>query len=708
VIFLSIAMQFALGCRNLLCLSANPAKSNKIKFFHRTLIIKKIDKRHQDVKSVFFEQVGISRNISQSQQNWSALRDCKATWRGNFIQKRSFLLNLFHERELRKLNEEANSMMNDPEIQLHFLQQLNKQHPEAVITRYEAGGFARGQPHLTEYCRALVATGRLTTEEEAQHIINAYKGPGGESAARAAIASAKSKDAIRSYFFSSSAPKAINVKLADPSLSSMFWKTFRLFGAAFIVLASIGSSFDSKGLSSRLGLPQSSSPTPIISDKKFEDVVGVDEAKAELRELVLYLQDSTQFTRLGGKLPKGMLLTGQPGTGKTLLARAIAGEAGVPFFYASGSEFEEMFVGLGARRVRDLFAAAKKASPCIIFIDEIDAIGGSRNSKDHQSMKMTLNQLLVEMDGFKQNAGIIVIAATNYPSVLDHALTRPGRFDRHVHIPLPDIKGRQQILELHSKTVVLDKSVDLHYLARGTPGMSGADLQNLINQAALKASIDGAERVKMTDLEFARDKILMGAARHSAVISPETAKLTAYHEGGHALVALKTPGADPIHKATILPRGPALGFVAFLPEGDQTSITRKQMLAKLAVGMGGRAAEEIVFGKENITSGASSDLQNVTKIARAMVSEYGMGSEAGYVSHTLKKSSPESKEIVDREVKQLLCEAYQNAKEIIVSNRAELERLAKALLEHETLTKQEIEEVILRGKLKKKESQKQA
>eukprot|EP00638_Chattonella_subsalsa_P016857 CAMPEP_0117848014 /NCGR_PEP_ID=MMETSP0949-20121206/20145_1 /TAXON_ID=44440 /ORGANISM="Chattonella subsalsa, Strain CCMP2191" /LENGTH=639 /DNA_ID=CAMNT_0005694747 /DNA_START=251 /DNA_END=2169 /DNA_ORIENTATION=- len=632
-------------------------------------------------------------------------RGVAAGWPGSPLlnghqPRRGFLTKLLHERDLRQLEGKANSMLNDGPLQLHFLQQLNRYHPEAVVERYEMGGFSRGEPHLREYCRALAALGRLNTEADIQRVIQDYSGPGGERVATSAIAAARSGLMGNS----AASPKPVHVNVADSSWSAQLWRSARVLGVAFIVFSAIGASMDSRGLSSRLGMQNSSSPMPTASDKKFDDVVGVDEAKAELKELVMYLRDPGQFTRLGGKLPKGMLLTGPPGTGKTLLARAIAGEANVPFFYASGSEFEEMYVGVGARRVRDLFGAAKKSSPCIIFIDEIDAIGGSRQNKDHQSMKMTLNQLLVEMDGFKQNNGIIVVGATNYPDVLDTALTRPGRFDRHVNVPLPDVEGRRQILNLYAKKVTLDKAVDLKYLARGTPGMSGADLQNLVNQAALKASVEGAAAVGMPDLEFARDKILMGAERKSAIISPETARTTAYHEGGvgHALVALKTPGADPIHKATIMPRGPALGYVAFLPEGDQTSISRKQMLAKLDVGMGGRVAEEIIFGKENITSGAASDLKNATNIAKAMVTQYGMSREVGYVAHDLKNDSPESLAIIDREVKKLLCEAYERAKTVITTNRKGLDRLAKALLEYETLTKEEVEEVVRTGKIKGK------
>lgn len=439
------------------------------------------------------------------------------------------------------------------------------------------------------------------------------------------------------------------------------------------------------------------------SDKRFEDVMGCDEAKAELEEIVAYLKNPETFTRLGGKLPSGLLLMGPPGTGKTLLARAIAGEAGVPFFYASGSEFEEMYVGVGARRMRDLFEAAKKRSPCIIFIDEIDAVGSSRQLKEQQAMKMTLNQLLVEMDGFEQNQGVIVIGATNYADVLDDALLRPGRFDKHVTVPLPDVKGRKQILALYGSKVPLAKDVDLDTLARGTPGMSGAELFNLMNQAALRASVQGAAAVDMAALEYSKDKILMGAERKSAVISAEGAKLTAYHEGGHALVAIHTQGADPVHKATIMPRGQALGMVMQLPGQDQTSFSRRQMLARLDVCMGGRVAEELVFGADEVTSGASSDIQAATSLARSMVTQWGMSEQVGivFVPKNDTSISPEQRALIDKEVQSLLSASYARATKLLQVHRKELDVLAKALIDRETLSGTEIKDLLAGRKLAK-------
>jgi len=483
-------------------------------------------------------------------------------------------------------------------------------------------------------------------------------------------------------------------------------KALLTLGGMFFVGSIFMSMFsaDAKSIASKVGLaPSSNIKQAEHSDKTFDDVVGIDEAKTELEEIVMYLKEPKKFTRLGGKLPRGILLTGPPGTGKTLLAKAIAGEAGVPFFYSSGSEFEEMYVGVGARRVRDLFAAANANAPCIIFIDEIDAVGGTRHLKDQTAMKMTLNQLLVEMDGFQENNGVIVIGATNFADALDSALVRPGRFDRHIDVPLPDVGGRKAILELYAKKMPLSADVDLEQIARGTPGFSGAELFNLMNQAAVKSSVNNEMAITMKALEWAKDRITMGAERQSAILTTETMKLTATHEAGHALVGLLTEGADPIHKATIIPRGRALGLVLQLPDGDQTSMTYKQMLARLDVCMGGRVAEQVVFGTDNVTSGASSDFQQATRLARMMVTKFGLSEKIGaiYIDNdthardgTAHAISGEMQELVDKEIKRLLDESYHRVVNLLTHNRQKLQNIASALMQYETLSGSEIVDVI--------------
>ena len=441
----------------------------------------------------------------------------------------------------------------------------------------------------------------------------------------------------------------------------------------------------------------------------FNDVAGIDEAKDELEEIVEFLKDPQKFGRLGGKIPKGALLVGPPGTGKTLLARAIAGEAGVPFFTISGSDFVEMFVGVGASRVRDMFDQAKKNAPCIVFIDEIDAVGRHRGAGyggGNDEREQTLNQLLVEMDGFEANEGVILVAATNRPDVLDPALLRPGRFDRQVQVPNPDVTGRQKILNVHAKKTVLGPDVDLRIIARGTPGFSGADLANLVNEAALLAAKIGKRFVGMEDFENAKDKVMMGSERRSMVMTEDEKKLTAYHEAGHAVVGLNVPQHDPIHKATIIPRGRALGLVLSLPERDQLSVTKTKYKSKLTMAMGGKVAEEMIFGAENVTSGAASDIQQISKIARAMVTQFGMSEELGNIDYANEQQSylgpmggghqsgPETQSKIDFEVRKLVDEAYEGAKKILKKHKSDLKRLAEGLLEYETLTGDEITKVI--------------
>jgi cell division protease FtsH len=439
----------------------------------------------------------------------------------------------------------------------------------------------------------------------------------------------------------------------------------------------------------------------------FEDVAGVDEAKDDLKEIVDFLRDPQKFQRLGGRIPKGVLLVGPPGTGKTLLARAIAGEANVPFFTISGSDFVEMFVGVGASRVRDMFEQAKKNSPCIVFIDEIDAVGRHRGAGlggGNDEREQTLNQLLVEMDGFEANESVILIAATNRPDVLDPALLRPGRFDRHVVVPNPDLAGREKILRVHLRKVPLAPDVDPRTIARGTPGFSGADLANLVNEGALLAARRGKRVVTMSELEDAKDKVMMGAERRSMAMSDEEKKLTAFHEAGHAIVAISVEGSDPIHKATIIPRGRALGMVMRLPERDQLSLTRQKMLADLAVAFGGRLAEELVFGHEKVTTGAQSDIEQATRMARAMVTRFGMSDSLGpiayaenqeevFLGHSVSRTqnvSEATAQKIDAEIHRIIDESYTRAKDILTSRQSDLNVLARGLLEYETLTGDEI------------------
>ena len=451
----------------------------------------------------------------------------------------------------------------------------------------------------------------------------------------------------------------------------------------------------------------------------FNDVAGVEEAKEEVEEIVEFLKDPKKFSRLGGKIPKGALLIGPPGTGKTLLAKAIAGEANVPFFSISGSDFVEMFVGVGASRVRDMFEQGKKHSPCIIFIDEIDAVGRSRGAGlggGNDEREQTLNQLLVEMDGFDTNEGIILIAATNRPDVLDPALLRPGRFDRQVVVGNPDILGREAILKVHIKKINAGPDVKLRTIARGTPGFSGADLANLVNEAALLAARKNKRVVTMVDIEEAKDKVMMGAERRSMVMSEDEKKLTAYHEGGHAIVALNEKVSDPIHKATIIPRGRALGMVMRLPERDQLSVTREKMYSDIAVAMGGRIAEELIFGHDKVTSGASSDIDMATKMAKNMVTKYGMSAVLGplaygeneeevFLGRSVTKQQNMSEETarkVDSEVKKIVESGYARAKQILTEKIDDLHKLAKALLVYETLTGDEIRDLILKNVQPKK------
>jgi len=504
----------------------------------------------------------------------------------------------------------------------------------------------------------------------------------------------------------------VQIKAEDPIIPGM---TFTEIAVSFLpILLLIGfwifimRQMQGKGGGGAMGFGKSRAKmlTERHGKVTFDDVAGIEEAKQDLEEIVEFLKDPQKFQRLGGKIPKGALLVGPPGTGKTLVARAVAGEADVPFFTISGSDFVEMFVGVGASRVRDMFEQGKKNAPCIIFIDEIDAVGRHRGAGyggGNDEREQTLNQLLVEMDGFEASEGVIILAATNRPDVLDPALLRPGRFDRQITVPLPDVKGREKILEVHMKKVPLANNVSASVIARGTPGFSGAELANLVNEAALLAARRNKRVIGMDELEDAKDKVMMGAERRSMAMSEEEKKLTAYHEAGHALVTLHEPESDPIHKATIVPRGQALGMVMRLPEGDRYSYSLAKMRANLSVAMGGRVAEEIIFGKEFVTNGASGDIKQATSMARSMVTEWGLSEKVGMIDYGEDQTEYHQKRIsgdtsaeIEAEVRRFVDEGYKKAKKVLTENIDDLHTIAKALLEYELLSGDEIK-ALLRG-----------
>jgi cell division protease FtsH len=508
----------------------------------------------------------------------------------------------------------------------------------------------------------------------------------------------------------------VNITAQEPE-ASPFWSILLSSWLPFLVIIGVWFFFirqmqgGGRGGAMGFGKSRAKLLTETHGKVTFEDVAGVDEAKQDLEEIVEFLRDPGKFQRLGGRIPRGVLLVGPPGTGKTLLARSVAGEANVPFFTISGSDFVEMFVGVGASRVRDMFEQAKKNAPCIIFIDEIDAVGRQRGAGlggGNDEREQTLNQLLVEMDGFEANEGIILIAATNRPDVLDPALLRPGRFDRQVVVPNPDVAGREKVLKVHVRKVPLAPDVDLKVLARGTPGFSGADLMNLVNEAALMAARRNKRFVTHQEFEDAKDKIMMGAERRTMAMTDDEKKLTAYHEAGHAIIALKVAGIDPIHKATIIPRGRALGMVMTLPETDSYSFSREKALARLTMLFGGREAEIIKFGAEKVTSGASGDIQMATNLARSMVMEWGMSEKLGrvryksndqevFLGHSVTQSnnmSDETAKIIDEEVRRLIEDGERSAREILTTYEEQWEAVAQALLEYETLTGDELRDLM--------------
>lgn len=580
----------------------------------------------------------------------------------------------------------ANKETENPDAQAEYLKAIVNEDPEYVLTRCESGRFAVNEEVIAQYFKALVLTDRVKSSD-----IQALG-----NAALSKVSKGNNSSPFNADRGTEDQP--VHVIMNQPKGSffrEQFWNTLRFLIGLFLILSVIEAQLQMKMTTNQKEI------MPDQSEKrmKFTDVQGCDEAKQELKEVVEFLRSPDKFTKLGGKLPTGVLLIGPPGTGKTLLARAVAGEAGVPFFFCSGSEFDEMFVGVGAARVRNLFAAAKEHSPCIVFVDELDAIGGTRIPNDHQPYsRMTLNQLLVELDGFDKTEGIVVIGATNFPEILDKALTRPGRFDSKVIVPMPDVRGRKEILELYLKTVPCGDDVDSKIIARGTVGFSGADLSNLVNQAAIRAAVESEPYVTMKHLEWAKDKIIMGPERKSAVIDEKNRMMVAYHESGHAIVALYTPDALPVHKATIMPRGQALGMVSQLPETDELSLSKKQLLAKMDVCMGGRVAEEIVLGKDNITTGAYSDMETATKIATSMVLKYGMSEKVGVIQiNEIDKLSPAMREIAENEINLLLKHSYERARHILTSHAVEHKRLAEGLLTHETLDAEEVK-LVVQGK----------
>ncbi|AQK96686.1 ATP-dependent zinc metalloprotease FTSH 9, chloroplastic/mitochondrial [Zea mays] len=592
------------------------------------------------------------------------------------------------EHRLQRLIDEADANPNDAAKQSALLHELNKLSPEDVIKRFEERSHAVDSRGAAEYLRALILTNTIADYLPDEQSGRSASLPALLQELKQRVSGNEDKPFMNPGI---SEKQPLHVVMVDPKSTGRSTRFAQeifstiLFTIAVGVMWVMGAAALQKYIGSLGGIGASGagssssySPKEMNKDmmpeknvKTFKDVKGCDDAKKELEEVVEYLKNPSKFTRLGGKLPKGILLTGAPGTGKTLLAKAIAGEAGVPFFYRAGSEFEEMFVGVGARRVRSLFQAAKKKAPCIVFIDEIDAVGSTRKQWEGHTKK-TLHQLLVEMDGFEQNEamlvyhGIIVMAATNLPDILDPALTRPGRFDRHIVVPSPDVRGRQEILELYLQDKPVANDVDINAIARSTPGFNGADLANLVNIAAIKAAVEGADKLNA---------------------------LTAYHESGHAIVALNTQGAHPIHKATILPRGSALGMVTQLPSQDETSISKKQLLARLDVCMGGRVAEELIFGEDNVTTGARNDLHTATELAQYMVSNCGMSDAIGPV-HVKERPSIEMQSRIDAEVVKLLREAYGRVKRLLRKHEKQLHALANALLERETLTADEINKVV--------------
>lgn len=592
--------------------------------------------------------------------------------------------------------------------------------PDILVERYETGRYATNSACDAMYVRALERLGQGAGAGAGASLGTASSSQGGlsteqlQAVSRAVVASARGGSTATARPRAQSAGETgakdspLHVVI-DESVGMTVFKVLKfllIYGlVGYFTLVIVTFAIEASGVLRRVGGAQNAEVKPEQQKARFADVQGCDEAKEELQEIVDFLRSPEKYNQLGGKLPKGVLMIGPPGTGKTLLARAVAGEAGVPFFYMSGSEFDEVYVGVGAKRVRELFANAKAKAPAIVFIDEIDAVGGKRNERDAAYHMQTLNQLLTDLDGFDQNSGVVFIAATNFPQMLDKALTRPGRFDRQVVVPLPDVRGRVAILQLKMKNMALSPDIDPEVIARGTPGFSGAELENLVNQAAVHASKSGANKIGMNDLDWAKDRIIMGAEKRSAVIQEKDKVMTAYHEAGHALVAMFTAGADPLYKCTIMPRGQALGVTHYMPEMDRVSMAKMEFLAWIDIAMGGKIAEEIVYGPDRVTSGCSSDLSKATEVAYNMVTQYGMSDALGSIAfdgNLYKTLSSETKQKIEDEVRRFLDQGQERARKLLHSKRKELDLLATALVKYETLSKDEIERVVRGETLKDK------
>jgi ATP-dependent metalloprotease len=613
----------------------------------------------------------------------------------NLVQQRSLFGGPSHA-QLARLEEAANNNPQSASSQASFYSALMRANmPNIVVERYDTGKFATNSVVDKFYESAINKLGQSSGQGLSRERVQAVSQAVGTHLNAGQVGKQKGGSGNKSD------PVYVVV---EESMMSIIFKWVRWIAgfalAAYVSLILITLFVESSGVLKKVGGATSAEVKPEHQNTRFSDVHGCDEAKEELLDIVDFLKHPERYNKLGGRLPKGVLLIGPPGTGKTLLARAVAGEAGVPFFYMSGSEFDEVYVGVGAKRVRELFQQARSKAPAIVFIDELDAIGGKRKSRDANYHRQTLNQLLNDLDGFDQSTGVIFIAATNHPELLDQALTRPGRFDRHVQVELPDAGGRLAILKYHTKKIRLNPEIDLMSIARGTPGFSGAELENLANSAAIRASKLQSKFVSLTDLEWAKDKIMMGAEKKMRTVPLKDKIHTAYHEGGHTLVGLHTKGFNDVHKATILPRGHAAGITFFLPQ-EEHHHTRKQYIRQLQVMMGGKMAEEIVFGADNVADGASGDIQQATQMAYSMVTACGFSDVLGNVDFksNYEMVSPETKRLIDNEVRRLIDEAKLSARELLQSKRPELDLLANALVQYETLDKEEILKVIKGEKL---------